>query len=136
MAVDDIHFRLRLPDELREGIRAIATQNRRSMTAQIVLIIEEWLADHRENEEWAAHAADITDPLSRGEAEHRRVVREQLKDRPRNEVLFTRVPTGDEWDALKRVEQQLATITAALIASNILPKSDAPAPVPKKTAKK
>ncbi len=60
MAVDDIYFRLRLPDEMREEIRGIATQNRRSMTAQIVHIIDEWLADYHENAGMAAHAAEVT----------------------------------------------------------------------------
>lgn len=125
MPVDDIYFRLRLSDELREEVREIATRNRRSMTAQIVIMIEEWLADYRENEEMAEHAADISAAASPELQEHRRVMREQTKSRPRNEALFTRAPATGEWDALANIEKQIALITAALIAKDILPNPNA-----------
>jgi plasmid stability protein len=40
MAREDPHFRLRLPEELRERIRVCAEQNHRSMTAEIVERLE------------------------------------------------------------------------------------------------
>lgn len=36
MARDDLHFRLRIPEELKHRIEAAAKENRRSMTAEII----------------------------------------------------------------------------------------------------
>lgn len=44
MARDDLHFRLRIPDELKTKIEAAAAKNRRSMTAEIVARLEEYEA--------------------------------------------------------------------------------------------
>lgn len=40
MARDDLHFRLRIPDTLKERIEAAAAANNRSMTAEIVSRLE------------------------------------------------------------------------------------------------
>ncbi|WP_461383818.1 Arc family DNA-binding protein [Devosia indica] len=44
MARDDLHFRLRIPDELKTKIEAAAAKSRRSMTAEIVARLEEYEA--------------------------------------------------------------------------------------------
>jgi hypothetical protein len=36
MARDDLHFRLRIPDELKARVENAASENRRSMTAEII----------------------------------------------------------------------------------------------------
>lgn len=41
MARDDLHFRLRLPEEIKLKIEEAAEANRRSMTAEIVARLEE-----------------------------------------------------------------------------------------------
>lgn len=41
MARDDLHFRLRIPEELKNKIEVAAQENRRSMTAEIVHRLEE-----------------------------------------------------------------------------------------------
>lgn len=40
MARDDLHFRLRIPDTLKERIEAAAATNNRSMTAEIISRLE------------------------------------------------------------------------------------------------
>lgn len=35
MSKDDLHFRLRIPDDLKSKVESAAVQNRRSMTAEI-----------------------------------------------------------------------------------------------------
>lgn len=40
MAKDDLHFRLRIPDDLKRRIEASAAENRRSITAEIVQRLE------------------------------------------------------------------------------------------------
>jgi transcriptional regulator len=44
MAREDLHFRLRIPEELKAEIEAAAAQNRRSMTAEIVARLEDSFA--------------------------------------------------------------------------------------------
>lgn len=41
MSRDDLHFRLRIPPELKSKVQAAAKQNKRSMTAEIVSRLEE-----------------------------------------------------------------------------------------------
>jgi len=41
MAREDLHFRLRIPEELKNKIEAAAVEHRRSMTAEIVSRLEE-----------------------------------------------------------------------------------------------
>lgn len=40
MAVDDLHFRLRIPEQLKQRIFAAAKANDRSMTAEIIARLE------------------------------------------------------------------------------------------------
>jgi hypothetical protein len=40
MARDDLHFRLRIPEDLKARIEKIAAENGRSMTAEIVVRLE------------------------------------------------------------------------------------------------
>ncbi|MER9236412.1 Arc family DNA-binding protein [Mesorhizobium sp. M0622] len=44
MAREDLHFRLRIPEDLKQRIEAAAALNHRSMTAEIVHRLEESLA--------------------------------------------------------------------------------------------
>jgi len=41
MSREDAHFRLRIPEDLRERVRAAADDNGRSMTAEIIQALEE-----------------------------------------------------------------------------------------------
>lgn len=41
MAREDLHFRLRIPEELKQKVQKAAEENRRSMTAEIVARLEE-----------------------------------------------------------------------------------------------
>lgn len=41
MAREDLHFRLRIPEELKKRIEVAADKSRRSMTAEIVAALEE-----------------------------------------------------------------------------------------------
>lgn len=41
MAREDLHFRLRIPEDLKAKIAEAAERNRRSMTAEIILRLEE-----------------------------------------------------------------------------------------------
>jgi plasmid maintenance system antidote protein VapI len=41
MARDDLHFRLRIPDELKTRIEEAARANKRSMTGEIIARLEE-----------------------------------------------------------------------------------------------
>lgn len=47
MAREDLHFRLRIPEELKNRIEAIAEANGRSMTAEIIHRLETSLNDER-----------------------------------------------------------------------------------------
>lgn len=40
---------LRFPSKLRDKLRAVATKERRSLTAQIISILERWVAEHPES---------------------------------------------------------------------------------------
>ncbi|WP_183752902.1 Arc family DNA-binding protein [Rhizobium sp. BK181] len=40
MAVDDLHFRLRIPEQLKKRVAASARANDRSMTAEIIARLE------------------------------------------------------------------------------------------------
>jgi hypothetical protein len=40
VARTDSHFRLRVPDPLRDRIKAVSAQNRRSMNAEIIVQLE------------------------------------------------------------------------------------------------
>lgn len=40
MSRDDLHFRLRIPPDLKERVEAAAKENKRSMTAEIVARLE------------------------------------------------------------------------------------------------
>lgn len=40
MAREDLHFRLRIPEDIKSWIRDRAETNRRSMTSEIVFILE------------------------------------------------------------------------------------------------
>jgi plasmid stability protein len=40
MSRDDLHFRLRIPEEIKEWVRVQAEANRRSMTSEIVFLLE------------------------------------------------------------------------------------------------
>lgn len=42
MSRDDAHFRLRIPEDLRERVRMLATENKRSMTAEIVIALKDY----------------------------------------------------------------------------------------------
>lgn len=37
---------LRFPSKLRDKLRTVATKERRSLTAQIIAILERWVEDH------------------------------------------------------------------------------------------
>lgn len=41
MAREDLHFRLRIPEDLKARVEAAAKENHRSMTAEIVATLEE-----------------------------------------------------------------------------------------------
>jgi hypothetical protein len=45
MARDDLHFRLRIPEELKGAVEKAASDNRRSMTAEIVARLEQSFVD-------------------------------------------------------------------------------------------
>lgn len=45
MARTDAHFRLRLPDDIRQRVRASAERNRRTMTGEIVFHLANALGD-------------------------------------------------------------------------------------------
>lgn len=48
MAREDLHFRLRIPEDLKKRVEAIAEVNGRSMTAEIVSRLETSMNDERQ----------------------------------------------------------------------------------------
>lgn len=40
MSRDDLHFRLRIPKDIKSWVKETASNNRRSMTSEIVFILE------------------------------------------------------------------------------------------------
>ena len=62
MARDDLHFRLRIPEALKERIEKSATANNRSITAEIVSRLEQ---SFDQADEWSNALENIADALSR-----------------------------------------------------------------------
>ena len=62
MARDDLHFRLRIPEALKERIEKSATTNNRSITAEIVSRLEQ---SFDQADEWNNALENIADALSR-----------------------------------------------------------------------
>ena len=49
MARNDTQVNIRMPHEIVEELKQAAVESRRSMTAQLNVIIEEWLKNQKEN---------------------------------------------------------------------------------------
>ena len=65
MSRDDLHFRLRLPESLKQRIEAAAAANNRSMTAEIVSRIEH---SFQVADEWDDLKGQVVDSLERIES--------------------------------------------------------------------
>ena len=62
MARDDLHFRLRIPESLKERIEKSASANNRSITAEIVSRLE---LSFDQADEWENALENINDALGR-----------------------------------------------------------------------
>jgi hypothetical protein len=47
LAREDAHFRLRIPDDVRAWVQKTAEENRRSMTGQIIFILEKEMKNEK-----------------------------------------------------------------------------------------
>ena len=63
MSRDDLHFRLRIPEALKERIEAAALANNRSMTAEIIIRLEKSFEFADEWENTQARIADLESKL-------------------------------------------------------------------------
>jgi uncharacterized protein YaaN involved in tellurite resistance len=62
MAREDLHFRLRIPEALKERIEAAAASNNRSMTAEIISRLE---VSFEREADWENALENIADALAR-----------------------------------------------------------------------
>ncbi|MEF2071918.1 Arc family DNA-binding protein [Consotaella aegiceratis] len=70
MAREDLHFRLRIPEDLKASIEAAAEEHHRSMTAEIVARLEKSFASEQELARWAELSEQLLASLRRSQKEH------------------------------------------------------------------
>lgn len=63
MPKDDLHFRLRIPDDLKAQVEAAAVENNRSITAEIISRLRESFDDEKIGR--GARIMDISSKLDR-----------------------------------------------------------------------
>ncbi|MBO9441373.1 Arc family DNA-binding protein [Phaeobacter italicus] len=75
MARDDLHFRLRIPEDLKYRVERAARENHRSMTAEIVATLEEAYPAPADPEE-----AELEEILKRYSPETRRKIIKLIRE--------------------------------------------------------
>lgn len=80
MAREDLHFRLRIPEALKEKVEEAAEENRRSMTAEIIARLEESFAQPHRLEQLINTIAEQTEKLNEAK------VRTAYLEESRNEL--------------------------------------------------
>lgn len=98
MARDDLHFRLRIPEDLKSRIEASASANHHSMTAEIVSRLEKSFSEEKEIDHWRKLAGE--------DLEERRMFRDFMRE------------SADLLDQVQEQQARLLSLLEAVAATD------------------